>query len=154
MAVLVVASAPLACGPRPPAARVEVVDRAGDLVGIARLTQLGPGVALDFQGFHLPPGTHGVHLHAVGECEPPDFASAGPLLVSGYEAPGERVGALPDLTARSDGTTHFRWFLHDVSLDPDNPASLLAGRGTALVLHTGDDDPPTRFACGVLRRGY
>jgi superoxide dismutase, Cu-Zn family len=152
--VALVAFTVTACGARRDAARVEVVDRAGDLVGIARLTALGPGVALDFQGFRLPPGGHALHIHAIGECDPPDFVSAGPLF-----APGEPAGDLPDLTVRSDGSTHYRWFIHDVSLDPDEPGSLLYGRGTALVLHvegtaTTTTEPPTRLACGVLRRGY
>jgi superoxide dismutase, Cu-Zn family len=148
--VLLLLAGMLACGDRPSTARVEVVDRAGDLVGIARLTELGPGVALDLQGFRLPPGVHGIHIHAVGACDPPDFHSAGPLFTTGREPPGKPVGALPDLTVRADGSTHYRWFLHDVSLDREAADSLVAGPGTALVLHVGDREPPERFACGTI----
>jgi Cu-Zn family superoxide dismutase len=99
------------------------------------LTAAGAGtrVVLDLQG--LPPGGKGVHIHAVGKCEPPAFTSAG-----GH-------GHLDTTTAR-------------VSLVPGGPASLFDADGSSLVVHAGPDDMKTdpagnsgaRIACGVSTR--
>ena len=60
-----------------PAARAELRDATGRAVGTARLEQVGDGVHLVLALTGLPPGVHAVHLHEVGRCDPPDFASAG-----------------------------------------------------------------------------
>ncbi len=37
-------------------------------------------------GYRLPPGGHGLHIHAVGLCEPPEFTSAGAHFNPGEQA--------------------------------------------------------------------
>ena len=42
-----------------------------------RIRPLRGGVRIDVDVAELPPGTHGIHIHAVGKCEGPDFKTAG-----------------------------------------------------------------------------
>ena len=52
-------------------------DKSGQQVGTATLTEGADGVRIQVTASHLPPGPKGVHVHAVGTCDPPDFVSAG-----------------------------------------------------------------------------
>ncbi len=57
-----------------------LVDGTGRAIGNVRLEQRGNGVAIGvtFQGTDVvQPGEHGIHLHAVGRCDGPDFTTAG-----------------------------------------------------------------------------
>lgn len=90
----------------------------------------------------LSPGFHGVHIHSVGKCEahsvapaggePGDFFSAG-----GHFMPhGEHdAGALTALQVRKDGGA-----LLETTTDGFTKADLLAGAGTAIVIHAGADN--------------
>jgi superoxide dismutase, Cu-Zn family len=110
----------------------------------------------------LTPGAHGIHLHAVGKCEGPDFTSAGAHLnPSGNEhglrnPAGRHLGDLPNLTVAPDGTATLS---HDLGV----PVRTMQGHlfdsdGTALVIHAGPDDQVTdpsgnsggRVSCGVF----
>src|ERR1044071_1163883 len=53
-------------------------DKDGKQVGVATLIETSDGVRVAVTGYRLPPGPHGLHIHAVGLCEPPEFTSAGP----------------------------------------------------------------------------
>ena len=46
-------------------------------VGNASFHQSGNDVVIDVVLYYLPPGKYGLHLHEIGKCELPDFASAG-----------------------------------------------------------------------------
>src|SRR5207247_148833 len=59
------------------AAVADLKNTAGQSVGVAQLTQAGNVVRIVVEARGLPPGPHGVHVHAVGKCDPPDFNSAG-----------------------------------------------------------------------------
>ena len=48
----------------------------GQEVGTAVLTQQASAVKLTVNVSGLPAGKHGFHIHAVGKCDAPDFASA------------------------------------------------------------------------------
>ena len=52
-------------------ATAEVMNANGQVVGVATITEVPGGVQVTgtFEGF--PPGAHGIHVHAVGLCEPP-----------------------------------------------------------------------------------
>src|SRR4051812_21489111 len=57
---------------------IPLVNSAGQTVGTVRAWQTAGGVAFRLNASALPHGIHGIHVHAVGRCDPPDFASAGP----------------------------------------------------------------------------
>jgi Cu-Zn family superoxide dismutase len=125
----------------------------GSQVGTATLT--GNSLTIDARG--LQPGDHGFHLHAVGKCEGPDFASAGPHWnptnrKHGTEnAEGHHAGDLPNLTVGADGRGAATLELPDGFVDTD---------GAAVVIHAGADDNKTdpsgnsgaRIACAAFTR--
>jgi superoxide dismutase, Cu-Zn family len=109
-------------------------------------------------------GPHGFHLHSVGSCAGPDFASAGGHLnplgrEHGSANPdGRHVGDLPNIDVKSGGTGSLTAALPGTRAQI---AEWLFDRdGTAVVVHAQPDDyrtDPTgnaggRVACGVLKR--
>jgi len=113
----------------------------------------------------LPPGRHEFHIHAVGTCDPPTFASAG-----GYFKPdgkqhgwmnqaGAHGGDLSNLTVGPDGSARMEMCAPRVTL-ADGPRSLMRPGGTSLVIHAGPDAEVTdpsgnsrdRIACGIIRK--
>ena len=151
-------------------ANVELRDPAGAPAGTARLTGDEDGtIHLVVHAERLPPGTHGVHFHAVGSCQRGDstaFASAGghhnPLAHKhGLENPdGPHAGDLPNLTVDANGVGHLDTRTARATLRP-GPASLFDADGSALVVHAAEDDQKTdpsgnsgaRIACGVVTKG-
>jgi Cu/Zn superoxide dismutase len=57
-------------------ARAELKNAEGKAVGTADLRQTKEGVVIALRLTGLPPGLHAVHIHSVGKCEAPTFASA------------------------------------------------------------------------------
>lgn len=137
-----------------------------DAQGVARgnvgiMEKDGLQVTLSATG--LTPGIHGVHIHTVGTCTAPDFASAGghwnpTAKHHGMENPGgAHMGDLPNITIGADGTGTLTFTVPGASLSGgDNP--LLDADGAAIVVHAGPDDMKTdpsgnsggRVACGVI----
>lgn len=152
--------AALAAGP----AQATLKDAQGKEVGAATFTERDGGVKLAVVVHGLPPGTHGIHVHAVGKCDGPDFKTAGAHLnpaskQHGLENPaGHHEGDLPNLTVGPDGKGKLEATLEGATLAP-GPQSLLGPQGTALVVHAGPDDNKSdpagnsgaRIACGVIR---
>src|ERR1043166_4582420 len=126
--------------------KVELHNAQGDSVGTATLEAMPEGVKIMLQAAKLPPGQHGLHIHAVAKCEPPDFTSAGSHFnpqgkKHGRENPeGAHAGDLPDLVVGPDGTAQAEMLVAHVSLDPTGATSLVQGEGTALVIHANPDD--------------
>ena len=54
-----------------------LVNGSGQSIGSVRAWQTAGGVSFHIEASGLPHGIHGVHVHAVGRCDGPDFASAG-----------------------------------------------------------------------------
>lgn len=173
LAALATAVALTACGgggggsptPRGETARATFINAQGQPAGTATLTSLGDGgVFISAQLRSLPEGTHAMHIHAVGRCEPP-FESAGghynPVQRQhGFLAPdGQHNGDLPNITVRSDGTASAEVVAWMVTLR-GGAAPLFDDDGSALVVHAGVDDYRTdpsgnagpRIACGVVER--
>ncbi|MCW5848888.1 MAG: superoxide dismutase family protein [Anaerolineae bacterium] len=147
-------------------ATTELKNASGQVVGSATLTQQASGVQVRVQVSGLDAGQHGIHLHTVGKCEGPDFASAGghfnPLAKKhGHDNPeGPHAGDLgnpPNITISADRTGALTATSSLVTL-AEGVNSLLDADGSALVIHAGLDDNKTdpagnsgaRVACGVI----
>lgn len=136
-----------------------LVNAAGQSIGSVRMWQTPGGVTFRIGAAGLPHGIHGVHVHSVGRCDPPGFASAGahwnPAAARhGFNNPaGPHRGDLPNVTVPFNGVLQ-----EAVSLPGASFASLLDADGAALVIHARADDYVTdpsgnsgdRIACGVL----
>ncbi len=146
-------------------AEVEFVDAQGNKIGKATLSQEEQGVRLSIDVSDLKPGSHGIHIHSVGKCEPPDFKSAGSHFNPSSKKhglkskEGPHVGDLPNLIVAEDGKSKTEWILQNASLT-EGPDSLLKPEGTAIVIHESADDEQTdpagnsgaRVACGVIAK--
>lgn len=116
---------------------------------------------------YLAPGGHGFQIHAKGICEPPTFASSGPIFnptpaAHGFNNPrGPKAGDLPDLGVGTDHTATFDFTDTLVSLDSGATNSLTGESGTSLIITRDPDDQLTqpegnagpRIACGVISPG-
>lgn len=145
-------------------APVRLVDAQGRNVGSAVFTQAPDGVRINVNVAGLPAGTHGIHIHEVGECTPPDFTSAGGHLnpagrEHGLQNPqGPHAGDLPNLVVGADGRGELEVVNERVTLAPGAANSLFRPGGTSLVIHATADDQRTspsgnsgaRIACGVI----
>lgn len=143
---------------------VELMNGEDESVGTAELEQVSDGVTITLEGTDIPKGTHGFHIHENGECEAPDFESAG-----GHFNPGDtdhgfdtsggpHAGDLPNITVGENGTVTMSYLAENVTLENGNDNSLLDDGGTALMIHEGKDDGESqpsgdagdRFACGTI----
>jgi superoxide dismutase, Cu-Zn family len=160
----------LAKGPKKRLARATVVTAAGERIGDVRFERRGRSGALrvtvSVRG--LTPGFHGFHVHAVGRCEAPGFASAGPHLnPAGAGHPGH-AGDMPPLLVTRGGRAEARFVTDRFSIAdlrdadgsavivhalPDNHANIPTDRydpdPDAMTLATGDSGG--RVACGRVR---
>ena len=139
--------------------RAELVERAQGTGKVVEITVSVSG---------LKPGLHGVHLHAVGQCEAP-FTSAG-----GHFDPGPasntdpdanhpfHMGDIPNLQVGADGKGTLKAVTTRVTLS-DGPLSIFDADGTAIIIHGNEDKGTTgepksgvsggpRVACGVLAK--
>jgi Cu-Zn family superoxide dismutase len=133
----------------------------GGNVGSVTLTETPNGTLVHAKLEGLPPGTHAIHVHAVGECEPP-FKSAG-----GHFDPednshgflsedGMHAGDLPNIHVPNSGALEVEMLATEVALDDE----LFDDDGAAIVIHEKADDYKTdpagdagdRIACGVIER--
>jgi Cu-Zn family superoxide dismutase len=134
----------------------------GAVVGDAQVRRRGDEWQLAIGISGQEPGPHGIHLHQVGACQAPDFASAKGHLnpagkQHGAENPaGMHMGDMPNLENAAAGSSSTV-----IPLAAGNdPETLFDADGTAIVDHAGPDDYRTdpagnsgaRIACGVLSR--
>jgi Cu-Zn family superoxide dismutase len=141
-------------------ASAEIYEPGGRAIGRASVEAAGDSVRVRIETDGLGVGSYGVHLHAVGRCEPPAFASAGPHWnpagrQHGKDNPkGMHMGDLPNLVVGNDRRGSFEHSIPGASL-----AALLDADGAAIVVHAQPDDYRTdpsgnsgaRIACGVLK---
>jgi Cu-Zn family superoxide dismutase len=144
----------------------ELKDAQGQSMGSAVLREEDGKVRMVVQVSGLTPGRHGIHIHAVGRCEPPTFQSAGghfnPLgKKHGLENPeGAHGGDLPDLEVDTSGRIEYVVVTDRVALAP-GPTSVFDADGSAVVIHARADDQRTdpsgnsgeRLLCGQLVTG-
>lgn len=144
-------------------ARVQLRNASGASVGEASLQQTPAGVLLTADLSGLPAGTHGIHLHAIGRCEP-DFAAAGPHFNPGNKAHGARnpvgkhAGDLTNIHVPETGALRVELLMSDLALSGGS-TGLMDRDGASLVIHALADDYSTdpaggsgaRISCGVVR---
>lgn len=138
-------------------------DAEGKVLGVALFVQEPQGVRISVTVKGLSPGEHGIHIHAVGKCEPPDFLSAGPHFnptnkKHGLSNPeGPHAGDLPNLVVGEDGSAVYEHVTDRVTLTLGE-LSLFDEDGSSLVIHANPDDQVTdpagnsgaRVLCGVI----
>lgn len=152
-------------------AAATLVDVNGKPAGRVTLTQTAAGVDLVVNVGAQTPGEHGVHVHAVGKCEPSTDASGNTVAfgaAGGHFDPGAskkhagpghapeagHAGDMPNIVVAADGTGTLRFSHPNATLDT-SPRSVL---GKAVVVHAKPDDYRTdpagnsgpRVLCGVI----
>jgi Cu-Zn family superoxide dismutase len=139
-------------------------DASGRTVGTALLTPATEGVQVVLQASGLPAGVHGVHIHQTGQCDAPDFTTAGGHFnptsrQHGTQNPaGPHAGDLPNLTVDANGRGTLNAVAMGVTLEGEGANSLRKDGGTSLMVHATADDYRTdpsgnsgaRIACGVI----
>lgn len=142
-------------GPIPGTPTIALVNAAGASTGGVQVVAQPGGAYMRIAVQGLPPGEHGMHLHAVGRCDAPGFQSAGAhwnpeVRQHGHLNPhGPHLGDLPNITVSANGHGAINFRIAGLIDDTD---------GTALVIHAMPDDFKTdpsgnsgdRIACAVL----
>jgi superoxide dismutase, Cu-Zn family len=148
-----------------PVAQADILSPVGEKLGEAKFYEAPGGVRVDVDVIQQVPGVHGIHIHAIGKCEGPDFMSSGPHFnpfdkQHGTENPnGPHAGDLPNFEAGPDGHAKFSVVTALVSLG-DGPDSLFHPGGTSIIIDENPDDQKTdpdgnsgaRVACGVITK--
>ena len=142
-----------------------LVNDAGKAVGSALVRQVDDddGILLTLEVNDLSPGWHGLHIHAVGNCDDhaDHFKMAGGHLADADEkhgflnAEGPHKGDLPNIWVHKDGTAKVEIYSEDLDVK-----DLIDKDGSAIMIHEKPDDHKTdpagdsgtRLACGVLTR--
>jgi superoxide dismutase, Cu-Zn family len=160
---LAAAGAAQAQQPEAPGATGEIINSEGEVIGSVNVTQLAHGVLIIATAEGLPPGVRGFHIHETGQCDPPDFQSAGGHFnptgaAHGFNNPdGPHAGDLPNVHVGEDGVLAVEFISERLTLD-EGETAMLGGDGTALVIHDHADDHQTdptgdagpRIACAVI----
>jgi Cu-Zn family superoxide dismutase len=154
----------------PTAATADLVGPTGDPLGTVRLSEADGRITVTARVEGIEPGFHGFHVHAVGSCVGPDFASAGGHLNPAAVSHPEHAGDMPVLLVNEDGTARASF-----RTDRFRIADLFGRDGSAIIVHAGPDnyanipkdrydpDPDAttlntgdsggRVACGVVTAG-
>ena len=160
---LVISSAFSASAQKP--VKAELHDGQGTSVGTAEFSPAAQGVSIRLNLTNLPPGVHGIHIHAAAKCEGPAFTTAGGHLNPdmkhhGLENPeGPHAGDIPNITVGAQGTLMTTIVAPGVTMG-DDPHSIFSNGGTAIVIHAMADDLKSdpagnsgpRIACGVINK--
>jgi Cu-Zn family superoxide dismutase len=156
---------PLAARAASPSATATLKNADGKEVGKATFTSTKGGVKIKVTAAGLTPGKHGIHVHAVGKCDAPDFKSAGAHFNPGEKhhglqnPEGPHAGDLPNLWVGNDGKGKGSFTAKGMTL-AEGKGSLFGPAGTAIVIHAAQDDERTdpagnsgeRVACGVIEK--
>lgn len=135
-----------------------LLDPSGAQRGSVELWMRGASTHAIVTATGLTPGLHGMHIHAVGTCNGPDFASAGGHWnpdgkQHGHINPmGAHRGDLMQLSVSADGVGRAEFDI------PASLAAMLDSDGASLVIHAKPDDDKTdpsgnsgaRELCAVL----
>ena len=144
-------------------AGADIVNTDGEVIGKAAFEQTPTGVLISVDVTGLPPGGHGIHLHAVGACTPNFKAATGHInpdkVKHGLRNPeGPDNGDLPNLFVAADGTARAEFFTARVSVSGGDMPALLDEDGSTVIIHENPDDHMSqpiggaggRIACGII----
>lgn len=136
--------------------RTVLHDADGNDVGTARSIDRNGRTRVAVTVHSLPPGYHGLHVHAIGLCEPDSPSPTDPTVIGDFLSAGghfaldpesnhsEHTGDLPSLYVGQDGRGSLL-----VTTDAFATDDLLDGDGSAVMIHAGRDNfanIPTRYA--------
>lgn len=148
------------------AAEATMINERGENVGVVTFTPENDGVRIRGIVYlpDVPPSSKGFHVHETGECQTPDFESAGGHFNpegtehGGPDDPPEdrHVGDLGNVEVEDDGTLEIDRLDEVISVDEGERGIV----GLALMIHAEEDDfesQPTgeagaRVACGAIAR--
>lgn len=134
-------------------------------VGTVTFNETGSGMLhVIVEMTDLPPGPHGFHVHETGECAVEGgFESAGGHYAGGREhgvesENGPHPGDFPNVHVNQEGVLKVEFFTDRLSLSQDGDNPLMDADGSAVVVHSGQDDYTSqpsgdageRIACGVI----
>ena len=137
-----------------------LINTSGQQIGTVRAWQTAGGVSFHIEAAGLPHGVHGIHVHPIGRCDPPDFASAGTHWnptnrQHGLNNPqGPHAGDMPNVTVAANGVLSETVVLPHASM-----AQLVDQDGSSIMIHANADDyvsQPSgnsgpKIACAVIR---
>lgn len=147
---------------QPIAAMATLIPVSGSTVsGEVRFYPMNDALMVEVTAMGLEPGSHGFHIHAVGDCSAPDASSAGDHFAPNGNAHGapaapsdqHHAGDLGNIEASVTGVAQYQRSTSSLSLA--GPDSVI---GKAVIIHAGEDDLRTqpsgnsgdRIACGVI----
>ena len=139
-------------------ASAEFINIEGAIIGKATFEQTPTGVLMSVDVRGLPPGPHGIHLHATGSCAPDFKAATGHFnpekVAHGLRNPGgPDNGDLPNLYAAAAGTARAEFFTTRVSVSGGDMSALLDEDGSAVLIHESPDDHMTQpIGCGIVSK--
>jgi len=160
--ILTAAAALTACEPaREPVggAPMPLIDSAGRQIVTVVAWQTTGGISFRVSASGLPHGLHGIHVHPIGRCDPPDFASAGTHWnpagkQHGLNNPnGPHAGDLPNVEVAANGVLSQTVVLPNATM-----AQLLDADGSSIMIHAQADDYVSqpagnsgpKIACAVI----
>lgn len=128
--------------------------------GTVHMQELADGsveVEVDLTG--VPPGVHGFHVHAFGNCGDDGNAAGGhfnPMSMphAAPDAASHHAGDFGNVTAAANGEVHTRFTTRSITVSEGERSAV----GKAVILHANPDDLTTqptgnaggRIACGVV----
>jgi superoxide dismutase, Cu-Zn family len=139
-----------------------LIDQSAKQIGTVVAWQTSGGVSFRVSASGLPHGIHGIHVHAIGRCDPSDFASAGTHWnptgkQHGLNNPnGPHAGDLPNIEVAANGAV-----IQTVVLPGATLGQLLDADGSSIIIHTGADDyvsqpagnSGAKIACAIIGAG-
>jgi len=141
-------------------APMTLINASGQAIGTARAWQTAGGVSFRIDARGLPHGVHGIHVHPIGRCDPPDFSTAGTHWnPSGREhgmnnPKGPHDGDMPNVTVAANGILQ-----ETVVLPKASMAQLLDADGSSIMIHANADDyvsqpagnSGAKIACAIIQ---
>jgi Cu-Zn family superoxide dismutase len=153
-----------ACTTMEPAggAPMTLINASGQTIGTVRAWQTAGGVSFKIYASGLPHGIHGIHVHPIGRCDPPDFSTAGTHWNPGgrqhglNNPQGPHAGDMPNVEVAANGVLN-----QTVVLPHATMAQLLDADGSSIMIHAQADDyvsqpagnSGAKIACAVIQPG-